>query len=176
MLINHKIAAVLIGAALLPMATWLPTGLLPSASAGSVTLKMGVSATVPANCNFNNSTPALSFGSYDPTGLQATSALTASASFTIRCTKNTTATMTIDNGVNASNSQRRMTDGAGDYLNYQLYSDPAYTTVWDLTNTVSYTSTSAATAQTETVYGSVPAAQDVAVGNYSDTVTITAAY
>jgi len=66
---------------------------------------------------------------------------------------------------------------AGSYrLDYNLYVDSAHTMIWgdgtSGTSTVSSTDTGA----TYTVYGLVPALQNVPVGSYSDTITVTVTY
>jgi spore coat protein U-like protein len=53
-----------------------------------------------------------------------------------------------------------------------MYNDSGRTTVWNATNTVSYTAASKATTGL-TLYGRVPQGQDVPVGSYSDTVQAT---
>ena len=80
--------------------------------------------------------------------------------------------MTVGLGVGANNSGgRRMTNGS-DFLSYEIYTDSTRSTVWNTSNTVSYTPASKAAASLD-VYGRVPGGQDVAVGNYSDTVLAT---
>jgi spore coat protein U-like protein len=65
--------------------------------------------------------------------------------------------------------------GGAVFLTYELYKDAAYSTVWG--NTVGTgLDTGAAPNRNPrnfTVYGSVPAAQDVTVGSYADTVVAT---
>ena len=180
MRINHKIAAVLIGAALLPVATWLPTGLLPSASAaGTITENMSVNATVPSNCNFPGGASTLAFGQYDPIGAQAVGGtnLTPTTTFQIRCTKGSSAALTMDNGLNYVSPNRNMKDAGTDLLAYQIYTSSALTQVWDNSpsGTVAYDATSSSPSAI-TVYGEALAGQDVPVGTYSDTVQITATY
>ena len=58
------------------------------------------------------------------------------------------------------------------YLTYEMYNESAHTTVWNASNTVSYTAASKASTGL-TLYGRVSAGQDVPVGSYSDTVIAT---
>jgi spore coat protein U-like protein len=101
-------------------------------------------------------------------------ALDQSGSFTVACTKNTSYTVSLGTGLNAAGSARRMSSGGGtpDYLTYELFLDAARTTVWNATNMSSGTAASISPV-TLTVYGRVPAAQNVGAGTYTDTVVST---
>jgi spore coat protein U-like protein len=147
------------------------------APAGSATGTMNVSASVVKNCAFTTGT--LAFGNYDPvvanasTPLKVTDSTTA---LTLSCTKNVTATISMNNGLNnasCSGNPTCMSDGAGDYLNYSVYTDNTFATVWNSTNTVSYTSTGIG-APALKVNGEIPAAESVPAGSYTDTLTATA--
>jgi spore coat protein U-like protein len=62
-------------------------------------------------------------------------------------------------------------------LSYQLYSDSARAVIWGNTSgTDTVTGSGTGLAQPHTVYGSVPAAQGVPAGDYSDTITVTVYY
>jgi spore coat protein U-like protein len=67
------------------------------------------------------------------------------------------------------------TAGVTSYLNYALYQDAGYNTVWG--NVAgSWLTTTAATnkqARTYTVYGQIPGGQDEPAGSYTDTVVAT---
>jgi len=146
-----------------------------STSVGN-TQDLGVGATIAGNCNISAPT-ALSF-TYDPVVTNASTPTKQSTSFTVACTNGMTVALSITNGSNAgkaSGSSRAMANNSN-YLGYELYSDSNDTTVWGGSNTVSYTSSSAATSQTENIYAVVPAGQDAAIGSYSDTVTIAASF
>jgi len=138
-------------------------------------------------------TGAMAFGSYDPIVANATtpfdSALNGiTGSITISCTKGTaspTPAVQLSLGSNAAHASgscktgtctRAMSDGAGDYLSYDLYTSAAENTVWNTSNTVAYSSTSFAPA-TLTIYGYIPAAQNVSISaNYSDSILATVNY
>lgn len=140
--------------------------------AGSTNTSMNVTATVAANCKFVGTSQNLSFGGYDP---QATSPLESSATFQLSCVSGTNVSIAFGNGQYASGPQRRMFDGQNKYMNYDLYQDASRSTAWNSTNTVNYSAASSSP-QTLTVYGRVPAGQNVNTGSYSDTVTITATF
>lgn len=134
----------------------------------------GVSGTIAANCSIASST--LSFGGYDPLIANASAPLNATGAVLVSCTRGSTGvTISLSNGSNpthASGTTRAMSDGGTNYLSYELYSDSARTTVWNATNTVSYSPTSMAQSSL-VVYGQVPAGQNAVVASYSDSVTAT---
>lgn len=136
---------------------------------------MTVTATVAKKCTVS-ATP-LAFPEYDPT---SAAPVLATASISVLCTKaSETYWIGLEDGANAAaaGGQRRMANGA-QYLNYDLFSDAGRTVAW---RNVSHaggviTSTSAATANVKTVYGRIPAGQDVNALTYTDTVRISVNY
>lgn len=145
--------------------------------AGTSTGTMNVTATVGKSCNFTSGN--LAFGNYDPivansaTPLKITDTTTA---LSLSCSANTTATISLNNGLNnasCSGSATCMADGSGDYLNYAVYTNNTFATVWNGVNTVSYTSTSPGVPALK-VNAQIPAAQNVPANSYTDTVTATA--
>jgi spore coat protein U-like protein len=90
------------------------------------------------------------------------------------CTPNTTYYVGLDQGQGpgATVNQRKMVSGANK-LNYQLYSDAAHTIVWgNTTGTNTVTGIGSGVAQDHTVFGSIPAAQVIPAGDYSDTIVV----
>jgi spore coat protein U-like protein len=140
--------------------------------ASTSSVNVNISATVPTNCKFNSSGNNLFFGTYDPT---SPTPLDVSGSAIVRCTKNTSVTLSLNNGLYASGSQRRMFDGSTQFINYQIYTTTARTTIWNTTNTVTLVAPSSAN-QTVTLYGRIPAGQNSGTSGYTDTVTITATF
>ena len=133
-------------------------------------------AIVQPNCNIVGSSVILSFGNYDPTATNITSNLDSITNFSIRCTKGTSAAISLNNGLNYGSGIRRLSNGLGDFLTYQLYSDSGRSTIWDTSNVMNYAASSAVPT-TFTLYGRVPAGQtNVSVGNYTDAVTITVTF
>jgi spore coat protein U-like protein len=128
----------------------------------------------------------LSFGSYD---VFAASPITSTTTLSVTCTLTAGGTTTVNYAIALSPGssstfvQRQMKNG-GNALGYNLYSDSARTTVWGdgtgSTQTVSGSMQVKPATPTLTnnftVYGSVPALQDAAVGAYSDNITITLTY
>lgn len=149
--------------------------LLPGvAAASTATTTMGVSANVQSACVVTSNN--LSFGNYNPTTGSPTDA---TSTFNVTCTTGTSFTVGLNAGATsgATVTTRQMANGAS-ALGYALYSDTARTTNWG--NTPG-TDTPAATiagssASTFTIYGRIPAQQNVAAGAYTDTIIITINY
>jgi spore coat protein U-like protein len=136
-------------------------------SAATATGTVTVTASVAKNCTL--SSPTLAFGAYDPT---SGTPLDVSTTLTVTCTKSTTWAVGLGNGSNFVNPNRRMKDAtSGDFLQYELYTDAAHTTVWNGTNTV----TGAGTPATQpTIYGRIAISQFVTpAATYSDSVVAT---
>lgn len=145
------------------------------AESGSATATLTVNMSIANNCTI--STTAVAFGSYDPVSTNATSPLDGTGSVSVACTKNTSATIGLGVGSNASGSTRRMSDGATtpSYATYELYQDSSRSTVWGNSGTglLSPTAAPSKAARTFSVYGRVPAGQDIPAGSYADSVVAT---
>ena len=150
----------------------LTAGLAPYASAATSTANFGVSATVGKNCTI--STNALAFGTYDPVVANLSATLDGTGAVTVGCTRGAIASIALGSGSNASGSTRRMADGTGNYLVYELFSDSSHTTVWN-SGSGALTLTAAPSRATRdlTVYGRISGNQDVPAGTYADTVVAT---
>ncbi len=157
----------------------------PPAPNGTATGSFNVTANVVASCKVV-STADINFGNYDPANVNNTTPLNNNAgSVTVRCTKNTLAYVSLQQGSNPGSSStcvapaRQMKDTAGDLLAYSIYQDSGYSNVWgcDSTNSQSFTSTSVNTPKVYTLYGQIPAGQDVPpASTYKDTVTTTVSF
>jgi len=144
-----------------------------TAQAATATANLSATATVINNCTI--STAPLAFGNYDPVSANAAADLDASGTVTIACTKGTTATIGLGLGANASGSTRRLTDGSGNYLTYEMYHEAARTTVWGTAGAALLSPPAAPSkaGRNFTVYGSVTSNQDATAGNYTDTIVAT---
>lgn len=141
--------------------------------ADSLALRMDVSAKVVANCRLT--VPALSFGTYDPLVANSSDPADASSVVIVNCTRNTAASLSFDNGLNAAMDGARSMLGPGSgRLQYQIYRDSARTQVW-ATGAEAIHMTSKGVAQPErlTVFGRIPARQEVEPGAYTDVLTAT---
>jgi spore coat protein U-like protein len=128
-----------------------------------------VTATVADSCVITAGD--LAFGAYDPVVTHASTALDASSTLSVTCTTGASTNITLDLGTSASGSQRRMSDGGTNHLDYELYSDSGRSTVWDDAPGVDHTGTGSQ--ENISVYGRVPAGQSVPAASYTDTVTAT---
>ena len=151
------------------------------AGAATTTAALTVQITITAACSVNAAT--LDFGSNAGTALLAGNA-NASTSVSVTCTSGSPYSIGMDNGQNATGSQRRMING-GNYISYNLYTDSGHLNAWT-TASNSTTCTSAnscvlatgnGSAQSSTIYGVVPSvAVAPAAGSYADSVTMTVTY
>lgn len=145
--------------------------------AGTATANLSVTSNITANCTI--STTAVAFGAYDPISANASAPLTATGAVSTTCTNGSSATITLDQGANpdtgstASVPLRRMANGSN-YMSYGLYSDSGHGTTFDGSTGVSVTGTGAQV--DTTVYGSIPAAQNLPTGAYADTVVATVTF
>ena len=121
--------------------------------------------------------PSLSFGSYD-----TLSAFGATTSGTISITCDVTPPPTVQVQVGPSNvsggfQPRRMRHLSGtDTLAYNLYTDAAGTSIWGDGSAGTVTLSDKVQRNKPwlpTIYGRMPAGQDVLVGNYADAIAIT---
>ena len=149
----------------------------PVFAASPATANLNVSASVVGNCTI--STAPVAFGAYDPVSANASTALDATGTVTVTCTRGAGLSIDLGLGANASGSTRRMTDGAGtpSYMNYELYSNAGRTTVWGSgASGLTIAAAPSIAARNFTVYGRIPAGQDVAIGSYADTVVASINY
>lgn len=150
-----------------------------NAHAATAVANLAVSATVTSNCAI--STSPLAFGAYSYTGANLATPLTATGSVSVTCTSGATAEVTL--GVGANNNAgspaiplRRMLSGTTNYLSYFLYKNAIHTEVWADTTATSAAVTANGVAHVITVYGEIPAAQNVQAGSYGDTVIATVTF
>ena len=141
--------------------------------AQTATASLSVTANVTKNCTIT--TAPVNFGAYDPVAANATAPLDAIGTITVACTKGAVAKVGLSAGANAQGTTRRMGQGTAEYLLYEIYKDTAHATIWGDTADTALDIPAAPNRnpRTFTAYGRVAAAQDAAVGNYTDTVVAT---
>ena len=149
------------------------------ANADRATAMMNVSVIVKHSCSINSNP--MSFGNYDGVVANASNALEATATVISTCTSGAEALITMNAGASAGSGSadapvRRMTAGPGKYLDYQVYSDAARDTVWGNTIPTGVALTGTGVPQSLIVYGSIPSAQVVPEGDYSDQIYVTISY
>lgn len=154
-----------------------PGDIFTLAFAASKNESISATATVNSKClqyatGGGGGTIEINFDTYDAAIANETTSLQSSSSFQMKCTKNTTATVMMDNGLYANGVQRRMTDGQGNYLNYRVYQNAGMSLEWDESSTLEVSTTTSAP-QTIPVYADVPPNQDVPAGTYYDTIVMT---
>lgn len=125
----------------------------------------------------------LPFGAYDPL---SASAATSVGTISVTCSVTLLALLVswdiqLSAGSSASFAGRQMTNGAS-RLDYNLFLNSNYTIVWgDGTGGTSYVSALTllaigSTTRNYTLYGRIPAGQDLRAGGYSDTIVVTLNY
>lgn len=140
-----------------------------------------VRITVTESCAFSTATSAtdVDFGTVP----RSTNPADATGGLAVDCTPGTPYEIGLNNGLNptsgatarATSSNRRMTDGDGNYIPYGLWYDAGHTNPWGVAdNGQAYAGTGTGDGQNIPIYGQVPAdATNVPQGTYSDTVTAT---
>lgn len=146
-----------------------------AAEAGSIGTNLSVTATVSDSCTVS-STP-VAFSTVNPI---SGSAATATGTVSVTCTNGTGwgASAGLGTGTGATFSSRKMKSGTN-LLNYNLFTDAAYSTVWGdgTSSTAKVSNTGSGTAQVFNVYGQVPSGQtSVVTGDYTDVVSVTISY
>ncbi len=139
-----------------------------------------ISVSVNANCAVAASSVA--FGVYDP--LAATAA-SATGSLTITCTQGSAPSVAVGLGLNAQGSVRRLSSGTA-FIPYSLFQPSSNTPGAGCVGaSVPFPSTApgfaltaapSIAARTYNVCAQIAPGQDVAVGNYADTVVVTVTF
>jgi len=149
------------------------------AGASPQTTTFLVSATVGKSCLVTAT--ALAFGTYDQL---AAGAATGTSTVSLQCTNGAAAVIALNGGVNGTLAQRKMKDSVSlNLLNYQLYTTGGNATVWGdgtgVTATQTYNSVNSTLTTPFTVYGTIPALQNVATSasnTYQDTISVTVTF
>jgi spore coat protein U-like protein len=119
------------------------------------------------------STTSANFGTYD---VFNPSANASTATITYRCGGDKDILITLSKGSSSTFTPRTLRNGT-EVLQYNLYRDAAFSTIWGdgTSGTTTYTIKNPPNNQDVvlTVFGRIPAQQDVAVGSYADALTVT---
>jgi len=123
------------------------------------------------------STTSVSFGPYD---IFSASPTDSTGNITVNCNESPPPYVTVSIGQSPNSggfNPRKMKLAAGaDLLNYNLYTDGTYSSIWgDGTSGTTTLVRRVRRNRPETfiVYGRVPPGQDISVGSYSDILTVT---
>ncbi len=143
--------------------------------AGTVSTSFPVSATVGEGCTINVS--GISFPSLAQGGVSD-----ASGSISVTCPLSMAYNVTMNSGLNydSASGRRRMNNGAGQLLTYNLYRNSGFSQIWGdsgfqntIPNGTPLPGTGTGAPQTVTVFGHVHANQTVPNGTYTDDVLVT---
>ncbi|MDB9308653.1 spore coat U domain-containing protein [Aphanizomenon sp. CS-733/32] len=151
------------------------------AMAGSANANLNVSASVVPSIIIAPPAP-VQLDEYNPiaTPYNPVTPVTKTAPVPITLPSNTTGKITLGQGQNPAPDStdptpvRRMTDGNGNYLLYELYQDESQTTIWGNTNDTGLSLTGTGSASNVNVHIKIPEGQNVPAGNYQDTVQLKA--
>ena len=131
-----------------------------------------VTATVVSNCLVD--IQPMAFGAYDPLLGHSSAPLQAQAELSLLCTRNVPASVELDQGSFGSDTRNRFLGQGGGRLGYGLFLDAARSRVWGVgpdALVLNGTERQGRDPLTLTIYGSIPPAQEVFSGDYTDTVT-----
>jgi spore coat protein U-like protein len=133
-----------------------------------------IEATVPRSCNI--SALPMMFGTVALRNPRAD----AQASVIVQCTPGVAYTVTMNEGLHAAGTQRRMenplANGSREYLDYEIYRDAARTQRWGGTAATGVSGVAPAAPQVVlTAYGRT-AGRRSAAGAYNDLVTVTVSF
>ncbi|MGN7916040.1 Csu type fimbrial protein [Lysobacter sp. 22409] len=133
-----------------------------------------VNGSVPDSCTLTpKPVPNMAFGNVPG---PITSNLDQTTSIGLVCSGRTAWQIGLNNGLYASGATRRMRNGAGQFVVYELYRNSPRTLRWGNTlGSDTLTGTGTGAAQSLPVYGRV-GAQAPSIGSYSDTITVTVTY
>jgi spore coat protein U-like protein len=135
----------------------------------------------PTNCSCMISTSGLLFGTYSQQSIGPTDSVgTISTTCTSDDPGNSTFSISLSAGNSGNASQRAMTGGSGGLL-YNLFTNATRSTVWgdDTGGGVSVVAMfpqGSGNTQLISVYGRIPARQNVAPGLYGDVIVVTITY
>lgn len=138
---------------------------------------------IPPSCSLL-STGTVDFGNIAQVGI-STSNYDANATITAICNPNTPFTIYLSDGNNRLPGGYRQMNNGMNFLPYQLYKDPNYSSVWDNTGGTSTTggsggvsSAGTGTNQIFNVYGRIPQGSVIpgVTGTYNDNIIVTVSY
>ncbi len=141
----------------------------------AITILLCVWAT-PAAAQCSASASGVAFGNYNSlSGLAVDSV----GSVSVSCLLSLGYTISLSTGGAGTFSPRQLNNG-GNTLDYNLYTNPTYLSVWGdgsaSTATVSGSIGLLLLPVNHVVYGRIPAGQNAAAGSYTDTISVTVTY
>ncbi|TFI57258.1 SCPU domain-containing protein [Sphingomonas parva] len=114
----------------------------------------------------------VAFGTYDP---KSSAPRTGFGRISLDCHPNARPVIALGAGLGGNLLQRRMSNGRST-LNYNLYTDAGLTSVWGDGTGGTLSISAPKKTSSYTVYGRIPAGQNVSAGSYSDVLIVTVIY
>ena len=151
------------------------TFFVPKSWADNATANLSVTATVPPTVNVD--TTPINNISYD-----ASTGSNTSSTITLTASQGTTLTILIGQGQNPGsgsnddNPVRRMSDGQGNFLDYELTKDLSFNNDWGNTEPTGVTLAGTGSQQNVPFYLRISSGQNAKVGYYTDTLLVTTLY
>ena len=143
-------------------------------STRSACLLLAIPFLLPVSARANKCTLTVTnvaFGSYD---VFVKTNTTSTASVQVSCNQSLSYTVSMSAGSGTLTS--RVMKSGSNQLDYNLYTNSTHTTIWGDGTSGTVTVSATSLGATYTVYGLIPALQNVPVGSYSDTITVTVTY
>jgi spore coat protein U-like protein len=151
-----------------------------------VSMGFTASAGAATTVNCTASAGGIAFGIYNPlnaVGDASTGSLRITCNGSGTGSVNVTANLTLSSGFSGNYAARKMTSG-NNSLNYNIYWSTAYSQIMGDGSGGSFAGSAGpftvtaggSNFATGTMYGLIPAAQDVAAGSYTDVITVTVTY
>lgn len=127
----------------------------------------------PALCSCFVETYGPSFGSYDVFNVSPTDG---TGNIAVSCDLPTSYTLSLSTGY-GTYSERRLVSGT-EILLYNVYTDASLTTIWGdgSAGTGLVSGTTSGATENHTLYGRIPARQNVSAGSYADAIVVTLEY
>ena len=145
--------------------------LIVAATAGFAGLLIPHLASAQNSCTIQ--TTSVAFGAYNVFSATATDS---TGTVRIRCSDTATVSISLSRGTSSTFTPRTMV-GAGGTLSYNLYQEAARTNIWGDGSVGGALALSVSvqgrTWTTRTIYGQIPASQDVGIGSYADSLVAT---
>lgn len=142
---------------------------------GEVSYYLNVVASAEDTCMIRSVTD-IDFGTHEH---DITAPLDQRSSLTLQCPVGTTWQLALNEGLYSAGGERRMSNGQGDFAQYQIYRDAARTQTWGNKNNVNTLSGVGAGISNPimiSLYGRVLPQNGLAQGHYQDTVIVTLTY
>jgi spore coat protein U-like protein len=140
-------------------------------SARSFWLILGACLGVPAHAACRVTVVNVAFAAYD---VFATTDTKSTGTVTVKCAASVAYTISLSAG-SGTFASRVMTNGSY-RLNYNLFTDSQGLTIWGDGTSGTATVSGTGNGASYTIYGVLPALQNVQTGSYSDTIIVTLTY